>query len=134
MNNPLCKEFKKSWSLQRTSHDRFLFLDTDIQHNFFFTLLSGLGLKLASDLKQNSYIRSTAKDARKMVRFLVPLQKVHDSFCYTLYKSQIRLKIEYCCHIWVGASQFSLSSLGGAHKRLRGLVGDKLFSTLQILS
>ena len=51
-----------------------------------------------------------------------------------LYKSQIRPTMEYCCHIWAGASRTSLKSLDGVQKRLRWLVGDELFSTLQPLS
>ena len=51
-----------------------------------------------------------------------------------LYKSQIRPRMEYCCHIWAGSAQTSLSSLDAVQKRLRSLVGDELFGTLQPLS
>ena len=42
--------------------------------------------------------------------------------------------MEYCCHIWAGASQRSLSTLDSVQKRLLGLVGPDLYSTLQPLS
>ena len=94
-----------------------------------------LGLKLTPDLRWNSYILSVVKEASKMVgsffrskRFLTPAAILY------LYKSQIRPRMEYCCHIWAGASQQSLSSLDRVQSRLRYLVGDSLFSTLQPLS
>ena len=94
-----------------------------------------LGLKLTSDLKWNSYILSVAKEAGKMVgsffrskKYLTPAAILY------LYKSQIRPKMEYCCHIWAGASKTCLSSLDKVQRRLRRLVGDSLFTTLQPLS
>ena len=75
------------------------------------------------------------QDASRMVgslfrskRFLTPAAILY------LYKSQIRPRMEYCCHIWAGASQQSLSSLDRIQSRIRYLVGDSLFSTLQPLS
>lgn len=53
--------------------------------------------------------------------------------CSNLYKSQIRPWTEYCCHTWAVPAQSSLSSLDRVQKQLRSLVGDELFSTLQIL-
>lgn len=51
-----------------------------------------------------------------------------------LYKSQVRQKMECCCHIWAGAAQSSLSSLDRIQKHLCSLVGDKLLSALWLLS
>ena len=94
-----------------------------------------LGLKLTPDLKWNSYILSVAKEAGRMVgsfyrskKFLTPAAILY------LYKSQIRPKMEYCCHIWSGASDASLSSLDRVQRRLKRLVGEDLFATLQPLS
>ena len=42
--------------------------------------------------------------------------------------------MEYCCHIWAGASQQALSCLDIVQSRLRYLVGDSLFLSLQPLS
>ena len=94
-----------------------------------------LGLKFTLDLRWNSYILSVAKEASKMVgsffrskRYLTPPAILY------LYKSQIRPRMEYCCHIWAGASQQALSCLDRVQRRLRYLVGDSLFSSLQPLS
>ena len=51
-----------------------------------------------------------------------------------LYKSQIRPRMEYCCHIWAGAAQSSLACLDRVQNRLQNLVGSDLFTTLQPLS
>ena len=64
----------------------------------------------------------------RLKRFLTPAAILY------LYKSQIRPRMEYCCHIWAGASQQALSCLDRVQSRLRYLVGDSLFSSLQPLS
>ena len=94
-----------------------------------------LGLKFTPDLKWNSYILSVAKDVGKMVgsffrtrKFLTP------AAVHYLYKSQIRPKMEYCCHIWAGSPKTSLSCLDRVQRRLRRLIGDELFKSLQPLS
>ena len=93
-----------------------------------------LGLKLTPDLKWNDYITSIAKEAAKMVGNLYRLRKflTPSSIAY-LFKSQIRPRMEYCCHIWAGASESSLSKLDQVQRRLRWLIGDELFNTLQPL-
>ena len=94
-----------------------------------------LGLTITPDLKWNTYIKSIAKAAGKMVvsfyrssRYLTA-----DAILY-LYKSQVRPRMEYCCHIWAGAARKTLSCLDRVQNRLRSLVGDALFSSLQPLS
>ena len=94
-----------------------------------------IGLKLTSDLKWNAYIVEVAKNVSKMIgsfyrskKYLTP-----ESILY-LYKSQIRPKMEYCCHIWAGYSSTSLSILDRLQRRIKGLIGDELFSTLHTLS
>ena len=94
-----------------------------------------LGLKFSSDLKWNAYIASIAKDAARMVGSFYRSRKyLTPSALLYLYKSQIRLKMEYCCHLWAGCSQHALSSLDKIQNRMRGLVGDELFASLQPLS
>ena len=90
-----------------------------------------LGLKLTPDLKWNDYITSIAKEAAKMVGNLYRLRKflTPSSIAY-LFKSQIRPRMEYCCHIWAGASESSLSKLDKVQIRLRWLIGNELFNTL----
>lgn len=43
---------------------------------------------------------------------ILSLQEASDSFCHavSLQEQQIKLKMESCCHIWVGAAQTSLLS------------------------
>ena len=94
-----------------------------------------LGLKFSSDLKWDSYIASVAKDTARMVGSFYRSRKflTCKAMLY-LFKSQIRPKMEYCAHIWAGSSQQALSTLDRVQKRMRGLVGDELFSSLQPLS
>ena len=94
-----------------------------------------LGLKFTPDLKWNSYILSVAKETGMMVgsffrtrNFLTP------AAIHYLYKSQIRPRMEYCCHIWAGSPKCSLSCLDRVQRRMRWLIGDALFKTLQPLS
>ena len=42
--------------------------------------------------------------------------------------------MEDCCHLWAGCSQHALSTLDRIQSRMRGLVGDELFASLQSLS
>ena len=42
--------------------------------------------------------------------------------------------MEYCSHIWSGATLRSLSVLNRLQHRIKGLVGDALYSSLQPLS
>ena len=39
--------------------------------------------------------------------------------------------MEYCCHVWAGADQIHLNCLDKVQRRVRGLIGEDLFSTLQ---
>ena len=94
-----------------------------------------LGLKFTPDLRWNTYIRSVAKATGKMVgsfyrskKYLTPPAILY------LYKSQIRPKMEYRCHLWGGAAQSTLTCLDRVQNRLRNLVGDELFSSLEPLS
>ena len=94
-----------------------------------------LGLKFTPDLKWDAYIACVAKETARMVgsfyrsrKFLTPKAILY------LYKSQIRPKMEYCCHIWASSSQHALSALDRVQNRMRGLLGDGLFSSLQPLS
>ena len=94
-----------------------------------------LGLTLSSDLKWDTYIARIAKNASKMVgSFYRSRNFLSPSSILYLYKSQIRPTMEYCCHLWAGASHRSLSALDSVQHRLKGLVGPDLYSTLQPLS
>ena len=52
---------------------------------------------------------------------------------FYLYKSQIRPKMEYCSHIWAGSPMCVLSVLVRLQNRMKYLVGDELFYSLQPL-
>ena len=94
-----------------------------------------LGLKFTPDLKWNAYILAVAADTGKMVGSFYRSRKyLTPSALLYLYKSQIRPKMEYCCHIWAGAAKTTLSSLDRVQRRLRRLVGDDLYGKLQPLS
>ena len=56
-----------------------------------------------------------------------------DAILY-LYKTTIRPLMEYCCHIWAGASACHLSLSDRVQKRIVNLVGEELGSSLQPLS
>ena len=94
-----------------------------------------LGLKFASDFKCNAYVACVAKEAARMVGSFYRSRKyLTPNALFYLYKSQIRLRMEYCCHLWAGCSQHVLSSLDRIQSRMRGLVGDELFASLPPLS
>ena len=89
-----------------------------------------LGLKFTPNLKWNSYIEPVAKETAKMVGYLHLSKKyLTPPAIFYLYKSQIQPRMKYCCHIWAGSAQTSLSSLYAVQKRLRSLLGDELFGT-----
>lgn len=85
--------------------------------------------KFTPNLKWNSYIWHIAKDDGKLVGFRK--YQVPPTMLY-LYKTQIRLKMEFCRHICAGAAKCSLCSFDRVQKYLT--VGDELISALQPLS
>ena len=94
-----------------------------------------LGLTLSNDLSWNEYITGIAKTAARNVgspfrarRYISPECILH------LYKSLIRPCMEYCCHIWAGASTKCLSLLDWIQKQIVNIIGPDLASNLQSLS
>ena len=51
-----------------------------------------------------------------------------------LYKSTIRLCMEYCCHIWAGASSCYLDLLDKQQKQICRIVGPSLDGSLEPLA
>ena len=51
-----------------------------------------------------------------------------------LYKSTIRPCMEYCCHVWAGATSCYLKLLDKLQKRLCRIVGPSLASSLEPLA
>ena len=94
-----------------------------------------LGLKITPKFEWKSYIEAVGVSAGKMVGSLSRSRKfLTPSAILYLYKSQIRPTMEYCSHIWAGSPYNALSVLDEIQKRLRGLVGEQLYSTLPPLS
>ena len=94
-----------------------------------------VGLTLSSNLSWNEYIKSIAKQAAKKVGSLFRARSYlsRETILY-LYKSLIRPCMEYCCHVWAGASSDALSLLDRIQKRICNIVGPDLASCLQPLS
>ena len=98
-------------------------------------LIRLLGLYFTNTLDWTPYIESIALSAARKIGSLFRARAylTPESILY-LYKSTIRPCMEYCCHIWAGASCTALRSLDKIQNRLLNLVGPELFSTLDSLS
>ena len=94
-----------------------------------------VGLTLSKDLTWNEYISSIAKKASMKVGSLYRARRcLSPEVILHLYKSLIRPCMEYCCHIWAGASVSVLNMLDRIQRRVINMVGPKLSSNLQSLS
>ena len=94
-----------------------------------------LGLTFSNDLTWTNYITSVAKSASMKVGSLFRARGflTHDAILH-IYKSVIRPSMEYCCHIWAGASARALGLLDRIQRRIVNLVGPALASQLHSLS
>ena len=94
-----------------------------------------LGLDISTNASWEKYISGIAKSASMRVGCLYRAQKfLHPEAILYLYKATIRPLMEYCSHIWAGASACHLSLLDRVQKRIVNLVGEELGSSLQTLS
>ena len=94
-----------------------------------------LGLTFSNDLTWGDYIKSIAKSAAMKVGSLYRARHYLSPECILhLYKSLIRPHMEYCCHLWAGASSDALSLLDRIQKRVVNIVGPTLATSLQPLS
>ena len=90
------------------------------------------GLTFSSRLDWGSYIVSTAKTASKKVGALIRSMKfLFPEVALYLYKSTIRPCMEYCCHVWAGASSCYLELLDKLQKRTCRTVGPSLAASLE---
>ena len=97
--------------------------------------LNLLGLNFSSDMSWNDYIKSIAKSASRKVGSLYRARNYLSSECVLyLYKSLIRPCMEYCCHIWAGASSDVLALLDKVQRRICNNIGPSLSAKLQPLS
>ena len=86
-----------------------------------------LGLTFSSKLDWGCYIISSAKTASKKIGTLIRFMKfLSPEVALYLYKSTIRPCMEYCCHIWAGASSCYLELLEKLQKRINRTVGPSL--------
>ena len=94
-----------------------------------------LGLTFSSKLDWGSYIISIAKTASKKIGALIRSMKFFSpEVALYLYKSTIHPCMEYCCHVWTGASSCYLEFLNKLQKRICRTVGPSLAASLEPLA
>ena len=94
-----------------------------------------LELTLSSKLDWGSYIISTAKTASKKIGASIRSMKfLSPKVAQYLYKSTMRLCMEYCCHVWAGSPSCYLELLGKLQKRICRTVVPWLAASLEPLA
>ena len=63
-----------------------------------------LGLTFSSKLDWSSYIITIAKTAPKKIEHFDSIKFLSSEVALYLYKSTIQPFMEYCCHVWAGAT------------------------------
>ena len=87
---------------------------------------------LYSKLDWGSYIVSVAKTASRKIGALIRSMKfLSPEVALYLYKSTIRLCMEYCCHVWAGAPSCYLELLDKLQKWICRTVGPSLATSLE---
>ena len=93
-----------------------------------------LGLNFSSVLDWGSYIVSIAKTASKNIGALIRSMKfLSPEVALYLYKSTIRSRMEYCCHVWAGAPSCYLELLDKLQRLICRTVGPSLAASLEPL-
>ena len=93
-----------------------------------------LGLTFSSKLDWDSYIISIAKTASKKIGTLIrSIKFLFLEVPLYLFKSTIRPRMEYCCHVWTGAPSCYLELLDKLQKPIWGTVGPSLAASLEPL-
>ena len=78
---------------------------------------------------------SIAKTASKKIGALIHSMKfLSPEAALYLYKSTLRPCMEYCCHVWAGASNYYLELLGMLQKRICRITGPSLAASLEPLA
>ena len=94
-----------------------------------------MGLTFSSKLDWCSYMISIARTASKKIESLIrPMKFFCRGVALYLYKSTIWPCIEYCCHVWDGASSCYLELLDKLQKRICRTVGPSLATSLEPLA
>ena len=99
-------------------------------------LFKMLGLTFSSKLDWGSDIIFIAKTASKLIRALICSMKflLSPEVPLYLYKVIICPCMEYCCHVWAGASSCYLELLDKLQKRICRTVGPSLAASLEPLT
>ena len=91
-----------------------------------------LGLTFSSKLDWGSYIISIAKTTSKKIGALIHSMKfLFPEVTLYLYKSTIRLCMEYCCHVWAGVPSCFLELLDKLQRRICRTVGPSHAASLE---
>ena len=94
-----------------------------------------LGLPFSAKLDWGSYIISIAKTASKKIGAVIRFVKfLSPDVAMYLYKSAIGPCMEYCCHVWAGASICYLELLDQLQKWICRTVGPSLAASLEPLA
>ena len=94
-----------------------------------------LGLTFSSKLDWGSYIISIANTAFKKTGALIRSMKfLSPEVALYLYKSTIRLCMEYCCHVWAGARSYYLKLLDKLQKQMCRTTDPSLDASLEPLA
>ena len=93
-----------------------------------------LGMTFFSKLDWNSYIIFIAITVSKKIGALIRSMKfLSPEVALYLYKSSMRPCMEYCCHIWAGATSCYLELLDKLQKRICRTVGTSPAASLEPL-
>lgn len=123
-----------SISLKHDSYSPPLFFDsTDLRSTSSSVLL---GLSFSSSLNWSPHVQLLASRACRKIGFLFRSRRYFTpTQLLLLYKAQIRPTLEYCSHVWGGASSTSLSLLDRVQRKAIRLIADPdLTSNLQSLA
>ena len=94
-----------------------------------------LELTFSSKLDWGSYIISISKTtSKKIVVLICSMKFLSPEVALYLYKSTIRPCTEYCCYVWVGASNCYLELLDKLQKRICKTGGPSLAASLEPLA
>ena len=94
-----------------------------------------LGLTFSSKLDWGSYIISIAKTASQKIGALIRSMKfLSPEVALYLYKSTMRLCMEYCCHVKTCAPSCYLELLDKLQKRICRTLGPSLAASLEPLA
>ena len=94
-----------------------------------------LGLTFSSKLDWGSYIISIAKTSSKKTEALIRSMKfLSPEVALYVYKSNIHVCMEYCCHVWACAPSCCMEFLDKLQKGICRTVGPSLAACLEPLA